>query len=185
VVTAATVAVKVALEVPAATVTEAGVVTPALLLDRATLAPPAGAAALRVTVQLETPALVKEVGEQLTPLTLACACTVTAAVWPTPLAVAPTVAFWAVAGVPALAVKLALAAPAATVTDPGTLRAALSLESVTNCPPAAAALLSVTVQADAAPAANVAGLQTTDAGVAGATSDSEALAVLPFRIAVS
>jgi hypothetical protein len=66
VVTAATVAVKVALEVPAATVTEAGAVTPALLLDRATLAP-AGAAALRVTVQLETPAPVKEVGEQVRP----------------------------------------------------------------------------------------------------------------------
>ena len=168
-----------------ATVTDTGTVALALLLDRATLAPPAGAAALRVTVQLDVPALVKDVGVQLTPPTTTCACTVTAAVRLTPLAVAVTVAFWAVAGVPPVAVKPALVAPAATVTDPATVKAALLLESVTICPPAAAALLSVTVQVDAAPAASVAGLQESDAGVAGATSDKDALAELPFRAAVS
>ena len=77
----------------AATVTDPVTVALAWLLDRATLAPPAGAATLRVTVQLEVPAPVNDVGEQLTPLTLTCACTVTAAVRLTLLAVAVTVAF--------------------------------------------------------------------------------------------
>ena len=169
----------------AATVTDAGTVALALLLDRATVAPPVGAAALRVTVQLDVPALVKDVGVQLTPLTRTCASTVTAAVRLTPLAVAVTVAFWAVAGVPPVAVKVVLVAPAATVAEAGTLRAALLLDSVTICPPAAATLLSVTVQVDVAPAASVAGLQETDAGATGATSDSDALAELPFSVAVS
>jgi hypothetical protein len=136
-------------------------------------------------VQLDVPAPVKDAGVQLTPLTLTCACTVTAAVRLTPLAVAVTVAFCAVAGVPPVAVKVALAAPPATVAEAGTVRAALSLDKVTICPPAAATLLSVTVQVDAAPAASVAGLQETDAGATGATSDSDALAELPFRVAVS
>ena len=51
VVTADTVAVKLALVAPAATVTEAGIVTALLLLDRLTLNPLAGAAVLSVTVQ--------------------------------------------------------------------------------------------------------------------------------------
>jgi hypothetical protein len=43
-------AVKPALVAPAGTVTVAGTVTAALLLDRPTLSPPAGAAAFRFTV---------------------------------------------------------------------------------------------------------------------------------------
>ena len=50
-----------------ATVTDTGTVALALLLDRATLAPPAGAAALRVTVQLDMPAPVKDDGEHVRP----------------------------------------------------------------------------------------------------------------------
>ena len=49
-------AAKLALEAPAATVTEAGVVTKALLSERATVAPPVGAAAFRATVQVAEPA---------------------------------------------------------------------------------------------------------------------------------
>jgi hypothetical protein len=58
-----------AVKVPlvAATVTDTGTVALALLLDRATVAPPAGAAALRVTVQLDVPAPVKDVGEHVRP----------------------------------------------------------------------------------------------------------------------
>ena len=44
------VTVNVALLAPAAMVTEAGTVAEVLLLDRVTLAPPVGAAAVRVTV---------------------------------------------------------------------------------------------------------------------------------------
>jgi hypothetical protein len=59
-VTESTVAVKVALLEPAATVTVAGTFTAVLLLDRLTLAPPVPAAALRLTVQASVPAPVKD-----------------------------------------------------------------------------------------------------------------------------
>lgn len=49
-VTAATAALNPAVVAPAGTVTEAGIVTDELLLDRVTTCPPAGAAALIVTV---------------------------------------------------------------------------------------------------------------------------------------
>jgi hypothetical protein len=67
-VTEETVAVKLALEAPAATVTEAGTVTAALLLMRPTAKPPLPAAAFRVTVQLSVPAPVIEPLAQLNPL---------------------------------------------------------------------------------------------------------------------
>jgi hypothetical protein len=67
-VTAATVAVKAALDCPAATVTEAGIVKLELLSESATLVPPPGAAVLIVTVQAEDPAAVNVVGEQLSAL---------------------------------------------------------------------------------------------------------------------
>jgi hypothetical protein len=47
------VTVKVAVVLPPATVTEAGTVAEALLLDRVTERPPVGAAALRVTVPVD------------------------------------------------------------------------------------------------------------------------------------
>ena len=49
---AAVVALKVAVVAPAATVTDAGTVRLELLLDRVTLAPPVGAALVKVTVQV-------------------------------------------------------------------------------------------------------------------------------------
>ena len=49
---AAVVALKVAVVAPAATLTEVGVVSAVLLSERATLAPPEGAALVRVTVQV-------------------------------------------------------------------------------------------------------------------------------------
>ena len=55
-VTAVAVAVKNAFVLPAGTVTPAGTVRALLLLDRFTLSPPAGAAAVSVTVQLSVPA---------------------------------------------------------------------------------------------------------------------------------
>jgi hypothetical protein len=56
VVTAETVAVKLALFSLASTVTEAGSVTDVSLLERLTVNPPMGAAELRVTVQESVPA---------------------------------------------------------------------------------------------------------------------------------
>ena len=63
-------AVKVPVVAPAATVTLPGTVTLELLLDRPTLAPPVGAAALSVTVQLEVPGETTLDGLQLTLLTV-------------------------------------------------------------------------------------------------------------------
>jgi len=50
-----TVALKLAVVVPATTVTEDGTVTAALLLDKLTVNPPAPAAAFRLTVQMSVP----------------------------------------------------------------------------------------------------------------------------------
>ena len=55
-VTAATAALNPAVVDPAATVTEAGRVTDELLLDSVTTVPPAGAAAVSVTVHASVPA---------------------------------------------------------------------------------------------------------------------------------
>ena len=63
-----TVAVKLAVVEPAATVTEAGTVTDELLLARLTVNPPVAAAAFSVTVQLSVPAPVIEPLVQLSPL---------------------------------------------------------------------------------------------------------------------
>ncbi len=68
VLTELTVAVKPALVSPAGTLTEAGTVTAALLLNRLTASPPLAAAAFNVTVQLSVPAPVKVLVAQLTPV---------------------------------------------------------------------------------------------------------------------
>lgn len=57
-----------------------------------------------------------------------------------------TVAVWLDAMVPAVAVKLAEAAPADTVTEPGTASSALLEDNATATPPEAAAALRATVQ---------------------------------------
>jgi hypothetical protein len=62
------------------------------------------------------------------------------------LALAVTITAVSDETVPAVTLKLALLAPDATVTDAGTVSAALFLVSVTATPPAGAAPLSVTVQ---------------------------------------
>jgi hypothetical protein len=72
VVTAETVAEKLALVAPAATVTEDGTATAAELLDRLTTWPPVGAAAFSFTVQLSVAALVSEALAQLRLLGIAC-----------------------------------------------------------------------------------------------------------------
>ena len=70
-----------AVATPAGTVTLVGTVALALLLESATARPPAGAAALSVTVQAEDPGAFTVLGEQLKPLTVTAAVTVTVAVW--------------------------------------------------------------------------------------------------------
>jgi hypothetical protein len=68
VLTEVTVAVKLPVVDPAATVTEAGTVTAVLLLARLTATPPLAAATFSVTVQLSVPAPVIDPLVQLSPL---------------------------------------------------------------------------------------------------------------------
>ena len=82
--------------------------------------------------------------------------------------------------VPAVAVKLAEVAPAATVADAGTVRAAALLDSVTVMPPDPAACDSVTVQDDVPPEFRLVGLQATRLTVVGATSEIDAVCELPL-----
>jgi hypothetical protein len=151
VLTTAAVAVNAALVAPEATVTEAGTVTLPLLLDKLTRSPPLGAAAVRPTVYALVPAPVSDAGLQLIPLNAAAAPTVTEAVLFTPAALAVTVTLCDVEAFPAVAVKVPLAAPEATVMEAGTVSAALLLLSLTTKPALGAAVVNPTVQVLLAP----------------------------------
>ena len=78
--TGVTVAVKLAVFAPAVTVTLAGTVAAPLLLESVTGRPPAGAAAVRVAVQLEVPGAFTVPGVQLIPLNVTAAFRFTVAV---------------------------------------------------------------------------------------------------------
>ena len=79
--TAAAVAENVAIVAPAAIVTDAGTVRAALLLASVTEEPPAGAACVRVTVQVPTALCPRLAGLQATPETRMAATRLTVAVW--------------------------------------------------------------------------------------------------------
>jgi hypothetical protein len=83
----------------------------------------------------------------------------------------------------AVAVKLPLVAPAATVTDAGTANAALFEESVTVQPPAGAAGDIVTVHADVPPDATEAGAHCTP-DTTEVVTDTAEVAEPPFSEAV-
>jgi hypothetical protein len=69
-------------------------------------------------------------------------------------------------------VKVAVVAPAATVTLAGTVAEALLLPSVTTAPPVGAALLSVTVPVEEVPPVTVVGLRLTEDSVSAEASGS-------------
>ena len=75
-------------------------------------------------------------------------------------------------------VKVALVAPAGTVTLEGTTAAGLLLESVTCAPPAGAGAFSVTVPAEGLPPVTLAGLSASEETIGGITV-SEAVCVAP------
>jgi len=167
----------------AATVTEAGTVSPLELLLSATEAPPDGAACEMVTVQVAVAPADSEEGLQATDETVATT-RLTVAVAEEPLRVAVTTALWLLEKVPAVAVKVALVALAATVTEAGTGSAVALLLSATEAPPDGAACEMVTVQVVAVPEGSVLGLQATDETVAETTRLTVAVAEEPLRVAV-
>jgi hypothetical protein len=85
----------------------------------------------------------------------------------------------------AVALKIAAVAPAATVTDPGTVSNALLLDSVTVEPPAGAACASVTVQLLTALCPRLVGLHTTPETNTGATRPIVVVCDPPPNVAVT
>ena len=86
---------------------------------------------------------------------------------------------------PAVALKVEVVAPAATVTDAGTVSEALLLASVTAEPPAGAAWVSVTVQVAAALCPRLAGAQARPDTRTGASRPTVAVCELVPRVAVT
>ncbi|MEI9972366.1 MAG: hypothetical protein WDO73_10135 [Ignavibacteriota bacterium] len=145
--TVVVVTLKVLEVVAAATVTDAGTVRVELVFVKVTLAPPAGAACVRVTVQVLDEFGPRLLGLQDNADTITAAVRFTVALAELLLYVAVTVALEFPLTVAVVALKVALVAAAATVTDAGTVRVELVFVKVTLAPPAGAACVSVTVQA--------------------------------------
>ena len=178
------VAEKVAEVAPAATVTEAGTVSAALLSDKETTAPPVGAALLRVTVQVEEALEVSEVGLQERLVGTVFVTRLREKVTEEPESDAVMTAVLLVVIVEAVAEKVAEVAPAATVTEAGTVNKALFLDRETTAPPAGAGLLRATVQVLLAPEVRAAGVQLRPVSRVGASRLTEKVAVLPATEAV-
>jgi len=174
---------KVAVVLPAATVTEAGTVAAAVLEDvRVTISPPVPAALARVTVPVEgvTPATVE--GLRLTDSTVA-AVTVRVFVTDVVPVVAVTTTGVVVATELVVAVNVAVEAPAGTVTDPGTVTAALPDERPTARPPEPAVPARVRVPVEDVPPVTEDGEKVIVLITAGSTGRAN-LSVIPQALAV-
>src|SRR3954454_6790968 len=152
---------KLALVAPAATVTEAGTPTTALLLRSATAAPPAGAAELSVTVPVLLEPPTTDAGTTVSPVRGGFTTRVTTL--DPPLLVA--VMFGDVTEMTGVVVTAndAVVAPAPTVTEAGTAATVvLLLVSVTTAPPAGAGPFSVTLPVLPLPPATTDGFNVTE-----------------------
>jgi len=165
----------------AATTTEPGVVSAAELSVMVTVVPPAGAACEMVTVQVALAFEPRLAGAHCRAVTVVSAVKETEVLCEDPFRLAEIVTPWAAETAPAVAVKLALLAPAATATEAGTLSRA-ELDPSCTVVTAAAAPLIVTLQAACAPEANAGGLHvipvTVSAG-AGGVAGGGALTTMP------
>jgi hypothetical protein len=152
-VTVPAVAWKVAVVAPAATATEAGTVSAALLSERLTVVPPVGAALDIATVQVDLPPEAMLVGEHASELNVggavpAAARSESEALTEELFKVAVTVTAWFELSETAVAVKLAVVEPEETTTEAGTVREELLSDSETVSPPEGAAPLRVVVQVE-------------------------------------
>jgi hypothetical protein len=158
----------VALGWPCATVTLGGTDAAALLLDSATVNPPAGAAAVRPTMPVDDDPPTTLVGFTETALSDAGAgggFTVSVTDRETP-PYAPVIVTKVVPVTCVVATgNVALVAPAAMVTLEGTLATPLLLVSVTTAPPEGAALEIVAVPWDPLPPVTLVGLRTIEESV--------------------
>jgi hypothetical protein len=184
--TALVVTAKVALVAPAGTVMVAGTVAAVELSESETTAPPAGAAALNVTVPVEP----------LPPTTVAGLSETADSVGPVPpaalsVSVALVVTFSYDAEMdtvfvdvtcPVLTVKVARVCPAGTTTLFGTTASSVSLlASVTTAFPFGAADFNVTVAVEEAPPVTGFGLSVTDETALETIRNRFVLTVVPFN----
>jgi hypothetical protein len=160
-VTGVVVTVKDPVSAPGATVTLAGTLAIALLLLNETVTPLPVAGAVNVTVPVAEDPPVTESGVMLRFDRVGePEVTVNSAVLLTPPALAVITDELVLVVVPGVTVNVALVAPAATVTDDGTLAAeALPLVRLTTTPPVPAAPLRVTVPVLVDPSTTVAGFR--------------------------
>ena len=160
---------KLAVVLPAATVTlEGTVATALLLLERVTTAPPDGAGPESVTVPVEAVPPTTEVGLRLTELSVG-AVTVKVADRLVPRVPDMVTEVLLATGL-VVTVNVAEVAFAATVTLAGTLAtAAFLLDKVTTDPPAGAGPSRVTVPLEEVPPITEVGLKLTEFRVAGVT----------------
>jgi len=151
----------VAVVAPAGTTTEAGGVPAALLDERATVNPPTGAGLEMVTVPVDAVPPVTDPGLKARPVSFG-AVTVRVATW---LVVAKEAVMFdveSVATATVVTVKVAVDAPAGTVTEPGTVATAVFDETrFTEYPPVGALPVRVTVPVEVKPPPTEAGLRVT------------------------
>ena len=155
--------VKVAVELPAATVTVAGTVALARLEVSETEIPPVGADPLRVTVPVELVPPITVFGESET-VEIATGLIVRVAVTEVPAEVAVITAEELDVDDAVLMVNVPVVEPDATVTVEGTVALELLDERVTTVPPLGAALVRVTVPVEEEPATTVVGERVSDDG---------------------
>lgn len=138
-VTLAAVTGNVAVDEEAGTVNEDGAVTAVPFSESSKVTPPFGAGAERVTAHVLLAPALRLVGLQASVEIVSGATRFKVKVWEVPFSAAVIAAVWLVVTVPAVAVKVAAAAPAATVTALGTPSAGLLLANATLAPPVGAA----------------------------------------------
>lgn len=167
----------------AGTVTLAATVATAVLeLLRATMAPPAGAGPLSVTVPVENDPPTTVVGARATLLSAPTAATVSTAVLVTGPETAEIVAVVVFETATVVIWNVADAVPTPTVTDAGRVATELSELSVTTFPPVGAWPLSVTVPVEGLPPIRLDGASVRVVNAAGATVRN-ALFVTPPEMA--
>jgi hypothetical protein len=158
--------VKVAVRLPAATVTLAGTWAAELLSDRATITPPPGAGPVSVTVPIDDLPPTTVPGFRPTDVTVG-RIIVNPACRVTPVYVADTVTAVELTTGVVVTVKVALVAPAATVTLAGIVADVLLSDRAISDPPGGAGPFSLTVPVDDEPPVTVVGVKVKEPSTGG------------------